>query len=46
MFATGVSAPVRPTCTVIERTVVTARSAGNLKAIAHFGNFDVAPRMS
>ncbi len=30
MFATGVSAPVRPTCTVMARTVVIARSAGNL----------------
>ena len=44
--ATGVSAPVRPTCTTMSRSLVFARSAANLKASAHFGNFEVMPSMS
>ena len=35
--ATGVSAPVRPTCTSTPASVVTAVSAGNLCATAHRG---------
>mmetsp|Transcript_4228 Transcript_4228/g.19170 ORF Transcript_4228/g.19170 Transcript_4228/m.19170 type:complete len:252 (-) Transcript_4228:984-1739(-) len=35
--ATGVSAPVRPTCTSTPTSVVTAVSAGNLCATAHLG---------
>ena len=42
-IATGVTAPVRPTLTSIPRTTVSARSAGNLKAIAQRGNFAVTP---
>ena len=35
--ATGVSAPVRPTCTSMFSTSVSACRAGYLKAIAHRG---------
>ena len=41
--AYGVTAPVRPTLTSIRSNRVVACSARNLKAIAHRGNFDVAP---
>eukprot|EP00982_Pelagococcus_subviridis_P012029 31138-Pelagococcus_subviridis.AAC.2 len=43
--ATGVSAPVRPTCTSTARNVVTAVSAANLCAVAHLGARLSAPRM-
>ncbi len=36
-FATGVSAPVRPTCTSIASTTVVSCCGGNLKAIAQRG---------
>ena len=42
--ATGVRDPVRPTCTSIPRSVVTASSAGNLWASAQRGARDTAPR--
>ena len=35
--------PVRPTWTVISRTIVETRSGANLYAMAHLGNFDVKP---
>ena len=41
--ATGVIAPVRPTCTVISSTIVSASSAGNLCAIAQRGARDTKP---
>ena len=41
--ATGVTAPVRPTCTSIASTVVSASSAGNLCAIAQRGARDTKP---
>ena len=40
-FATGVNAPVRPTCISIFKTLVLALSAENLWAIAHLGEFEV-----
>ena len=36
-MATGVNAPVRPTCTSIDASVVTAAAAWNLCAVAHRG---------
>ena len=42
--ATGVSAPVRPTCTSIDSTVVTACRAAYLYAMAQRGAFDVKPK--
>ena len=42
-LATGVMAPVRPTCTVISSTTVVASSAGYLCAIAHRGARDTKP---
>ena len=39
--ATGVSAPVRPTCTVISRNTVSACSGMYFHAFAHFGNREV-----
>ncbi len=39
--ASGVSAPVRPTCTRISRRIVVFSSGGNLNAIAHRGALDV-----
>jgi len=41
--ATGVKAPVRPTCTAIALTIVVACSAGYLNATAQRGNLDVTP---
>ena len=41
--ATGVIAPVRPTCTVMSSTVVMASSAGNLCAIAQRGARETKP---
>ena len=42
----GVTAPVRPTLTLICRTLVCACCAGNLNAVAQRGNFAVAPSRS
>ena len=44
--ANGVTAPVRPTLTSIRSSFVWACCAGNLKAVAHLGNFAVAPSRS
>ena len=44
--ATGVIAPVRPTCTSISNTVVLISCAGNLCAIAQRGERDTKPRIS
>ena len=44
--ATGVTAPVRPTCSTMSFRRVVTCCAGNLKAIAHRGNFEVVPRRS
>jgi hypothetical protein len=44
--ASGVSAPVRPTCTEMSRSTVVFSSGGNLKAIAHLGAFAVKPSSS
>ena len=44
--AYGVTAPVLPTFTSIASSVVVACCAGNLKAVAHRGNFAVAPSVS
>ena len=41
--AKGVTAPVRPTLTMMSLSRVVCSSAGNLYAIAHLGNFDVLP---
>ena len=41
--ATGVSAPVRPTCTSMAASVVTAVAAWNLCAVAHRGARASAP---
>ena len=41
--ATGVSAPVRPTCTSMSSKVVVASSAGNLCAMAQRGARDTKP---
>ena len=41
--ATGVMAPVRPTCTVISSTTVNASCAGNLCAIAQRGARETKP---
>ena len=41
--ATGVIAPVRPTCTVMSSTMVCASSAGYLCAIANLGARDTNP---
>ena len=41
MIATGVSTPVRPTCTIMSSTTVVTCSAGNLKAIAKRGALPV-----
>ncbi len=41
--ATGVSAPVRPTCTSMSSTSVVASSAGNLCATANRGALDTKP---
>src|SRR5256885_7657039 len=41
--ATGVSVPVRPTCTIMSFTTVCSCRAGYLYAIAHRGDFDVNP---
>ena len=41
--ANGVTAPVRPTFTSILMSLVRACSVGNLKAVAHRGNFAVRP---
>ena len=41
--ATGVSAPVRPTCTSIPSTTVDCWRGGNLKAMAQRGAFAVQP---
>ena len=42
-WATGVSVPVRPTCTEIPRTTVVFSSAGYLNARAQRGDFEVEP---
>ena len=42
--ATGVSAPVRPTCTVMSRRSVVFSSGGNLKAMAQRGARAVKPK--
>ena len=44
--ATGVIAPVRPTCTSMASTSVAISSAGNLCAIAKRGARDTKPRRS
>ena len=44
-FATGVIAPVRPTCIVILFIFVMAFSAENLYAIAHLGELEVLPNL-
>ena len=41
--ATGVSTPVRPTCTVMSRSSVVFSSGGNLKAMAQRGARAVKP---
>jgi hypothetical protein len=41
--ATGVSAPVRPTCVSMASTVVSASSAGNLWAMANRGARETKP---
>ena len=41
--ATGVSTPVRPTCTATLRRMVVFSSGGNLKAMAQRGAFAVKP---
>ena len=44
-FATGVIAPVLPTCITISLIFVTAFSAENLYAIAQRGEFEVLPSL-
>ena len=44
--ATGVMAPVRPTCTSMVSTCVMASSAGNLCAIAQRGARETKPNFS
>ena len=44
--ATGVSVPVRPTCTRISSSFVSTRSASYLNAIAQRGDFAVKPSTS
>ena len=44
--AIGFNLPVLDTCHRTSRRVVVTSSAGNLNAIAHFGNFSVKPYMS
>ena len=41
--ANGVTFPVRPVCTSIDRSIVVRSSGGNLYAIAQRGAWDVAP---
>ncbi len=44
--AVGVRTPVLPTFISMSTTFVCFSSGGYLKAIAHFGNFDVLPKAS
>ena len=45
VWAAGVKAPDLPTCTVMARSFVRVTCAGNLYAITHRGDFDVAPSL-
>ena len=45
IFATGVNAPVRPTCISIFFIIENPFSEENLCAIAHLGEFDTNPNL-